>query len=414
MVHVLLVSGWQTVNIGDVAHTPGALAAFRRYAPDVQLTLWAHQIDDAVRRLLDRYFPEVSVIEEHLQPGQQPGPRLAAAFDQADLLVHGSGPNLVARSEVERWREHTAKPYGFFGITVDPLQPYTASLSRSATMINSIDGDLLTAADRVLLEGAAFIFCRDGLTRQFLQGQRLGVEPLRFGPDATVLFDFVDDDHGRAVLDEFDLQQGFLCAVPRLRFTPYYKLRRHQPTATDLRRAAYNAGYLQSDLAILRQGVISWVRATGEPALIVPEMSYAMELAEQELAGTFPDDVEDRVHILPRFWDLTEAAAVYRRAGAVLSMECHSPLIALAEGVPALYVRQPTDTIKGAMYHDLGLGDQLIEAGPTSAAQVEQRLTKIAEDRHAAVDLTLQARDFARNELQRMVHQSIAAAGTSQ
>ncbi|WP_179756363.1 polysaccharide pyruvyl transferase family protein [Microlunatus parietis] len=389
----MVVSGWQTVNIGDVAHSPGVLEAFRRFAPGVRLTLWARNIDDGVRQLLARYYPEVALVEERVGDDGSITPALERLFGEADLLVHGSGPSLVGKIETAAWRAHTHKPYGFFGVTVDPLRPYDGTLERSAAMIDAIAGDLLGPLDRELLTDAAFVYCRDSLTRRFLQGQGIGVAELEFGADGTVIFDVVDDDHGAPVLAEYGLVEGqFLCAVPRLRYTPYYKIRGFAPRAEDWRKEAYNAGYAESDLDVLRQSIISWVRATDLPALIVPEMSYAVELAETRLAGTFPADVRDRVHVLPRFWDLAEAAAVYRRAAAVVSMECHSPLIALAEGVPSLYLRQPTDTIKGQMYHDLGLSESIIELTDAAAGEAVERVAKIASDLPAARDAMARSR----------------------
>ena len=31
---ILIVSGWQDVNIGDIAHTPGLLNIMQKYLPD--------------------------------------------------------------------------------------------------------------------------------------------------------------------------------------------------------------------------------------------------------------------------------------------------------------------------------------------------------------------------------------------
>ncbi len=413
MVHVVVVSGWQTVNIGDVAHSPGVLEAFRRFAPGVRLTFWARNIDDGVRRLLARYYPEVGLVEERVGDDGAITPALERLFAEADLLVHGSGPSLVGKTETAAWRAHTDKPYGFFGVTVDPLRPYDGTLERSAAMIDAIAGDLLGPLDRELLTDAAFVYCRDSLTRRFLQGQGIGVAELEFGADGTVIFDVVDDDHGAPVRSEYGLIEGqFLCAVPRLRYTPYYKIRGYPPKAEDWRKEAYNAGYAESDLEVLRQSIISWVRTTGWPALIVPEMSYAVELAETRLAGTFPADVAGQVYVLPRFWDLTEAAAVYRRAAAVVSMECHSPLIALAEGIPALYLRQPTDTIKGNMYHDLGLSESIIELTDGAVGEAMERVAKLASDLPAARDVMVRSRTAAQAGLRRHVEFAISRAAT--
>jgi hypothetical protein len=38
----------------------------------------------------------------------------------------------------------------------------------------------------------------------------------------------------------------------------------------------------------------------------------------------------------------------------VVSAECHSPIIALSQGTPAFYVRNPADTVKAQMFRDIG------------------------------------------------------------
>lgn len=409
MVHIALVSGWQTVNIGDVAHTPGALRAFERFAPDARVTLWAVDIDEPVRQMIRQYFPDVDIVEDPIERGAPLPPDLERLFDEADVLVHGSAPGLNAHRQLAEWRRRTGKPYGFFGVTVDPLRPHHGTLKREADMIAAIEGDMLDPLPREVLDGASFVYCRDSLTVQFLRGQRVAAPIVEFGPDATVIFDVVDDEHGSDVMTQYGLRSGeFLCAVPRLRFTPYHEIRNLAPDTDALRKQAYNAGYVESDIDALRQGITAWVRATGQQALIVPEMSYAMKLAEATLAGTFPPDVADRISILPRFWSLAEADAVYRHASAVLSMECHSPLIALAEGTPSIYLRQPTDTIKGQMHHDLGIS--LIELGPGAGAEASRRLVEIAGDSQKARIQARRARQAARDLLEGMVAHTLTAA----
>jgi hypothetical protein len=65
-------------------------------------------------------------------------------------------------------------------------------------------------------------------------------------------------------------------------------------------------------------------------------------------------------------------------------MECHSPLIALHNGTPTFYVRQPTDTCKGQMYADIGAGDWFFEVDETSGDQLWARLQQIVRDPQAA------------------------------
>ncbi len=174
MVHVVLVSGWQTVNIGYVAHTPGALRAFQRYAPEAKLTLWARSIDDGVRKMLAPLLSDVEIVEDRVVSGEPLSPELERLFAEGDLLVHGSGPSLVAQLEVAEWHRRTGKPHGVFGVTVDPLRPYGSTLDRAASMVGVIDRDLLGALEREVLDTASFVDCRDSSTERFLAGQNLG------------------------------------------------------------------------------------------------------------------------------------------------------------------------------------------------------------------------------------------------
>jgi polysaccharide pyruvyl transferase WcaK-like protein len=62
----------------------------------------------------------------------------------------------------------------------------------------------------------------------------------------------------------------------------------------------------------------------------------------------------------------------------------HSPIIAVAAGTPAIHVRQPTDTRKGQMWRDVGLGDWLFEVEKTSGEEIAAALLGIARDAEAA------------------------------
>ena len=48
----LVVSGWQTANIGDIAHTPGMIALLYRYFPDSKCILWPKNINPDVEKML--------------------------------------------------------------------------------------------------------------------------------------------------------------------------------------------------------------------------------------------------------------------------------------------------------------------------------------------------------------------------
>ena len=58
----------------------------------------------------------------------------------------------------------------------------------------------------------------------------------------------------------------------------------------------------------------------------------------------------------------------------------HSPIMAVANGTPAIHLRQPTDTRKGQMWRDVGLGDWLFEVEPATGEQIAARLLEVHQD----------------------------------
>jgi hypothetical protein len=109
-------------------------------------------------------------------------------------------------------------------------------------------------------------------------------------------------------------------------------------------------------------------------------MTYEIQLAKEQLVDRLPQDVKKNVVWRDTYWLPDEAASIYSKAQAVVSMECHSPLIALHNGTPAIYVRQPTDTCKGQMYRDFGSGEWFFEIDETSGEQLWSCLEAIHRD----------------------------------
>lgn len=135
------------------------------------------------------------------------------AFERADIMIHGSGPSIVGKGNLQAWINYTSKPFGIFGVT-----------------IQHINQEL-----HKVLENASFIYTRETKSLDVLKENSLVNETIFFTADV--------------------------------------------------------------------------------------------------------------------------AASIYRKAFALLSFECHSPIIALANGTPAFYLRPRKDTIKGQMYYDLGFDD---------------------------------------------------------
>lgn len=60
--YLLVVSGWQDVNIGDIAHTPGLLHILQTHLPEATITLWKRSKSEKVEALLKKNFPEIEIL----------------------------------------------------------------------------------------------------------------------------------------------------------------------------------------------------------------------------------------------------------------------------------------------------------------------------------------------------------------
>src|SRR5687767_7366320 len=80
---ILLRSSWQSVNIGDIGHTPGALSLIEKHFPEAEVTLWPGNLGHGSRQLLTAGYPRLKIVEGSLdRDGTQPadGSALAKAW----------------------------------------------------------------------------------------------------------------------------------------------------------------------------------------------------------------------------------------------------------------------------------------------------------------------------------------------
>jgi polysaccharide pyruvyl transferase WcaK-like protein len=126
------------------------------------------------------------------------------------------------------------------------------------------------------------------------------------------------------------------------------------------------------------------VRNTGNKVMACAEMTYQVQMAKDVLVDPLPSEVKKNVVWRDSYWLPDEAASIYSKAQAVVSVECHSPIISLANGTPAFYVRQPTDTCKGQMYRDIGVDNWFFEIDETNGEQLWAQLKAIHTNPAAA------------------------------
>jgi len=307
---------------------------------------------------------------------------------QADLFIVGSGG--MHESPLEVWRATTTKPYGVNGVTFANV-----SAERAA-----------------VLQKAAFVYCRDSVSVENLRKAGVTGPNVGFAPDTTFALHLRDDARADRYLHENGLaNKKFICVVPRHRFSPYHTIYQ-DPNVTDRDREVdrINAEFKAADHAATRELIINWVRGTGLKVLACPEMTYGVPLAKEQLVDPLPADVKAKVVWKDSFWNADEAASVYARALAVVSLDCHSPIIALAAGTPAIHLRVPTDNPhKSRMFADIGLPEWIHELEGMTGARLTEMVMAIHREPAIAAQKVERAMTFVRQR-QAVTMASVRAA----
>lgn len=426
---ILWRGSWQSVNIGDIGHTPGALELLQKYLPAAHVTLWPGELGNGSREFLQRRFPQLKIAEnccrddngsaDQLDGSFRPRvPALAAAWERDDIMIHGSGSGFGARAHLDAWQRATGKPSGAVGISFDPvsgfgpgLDPGGGTLLEIKKRIDALPRAHIDGDARRIMDNAAFIFARDSLTLDYLRGQGIRTPVLEFGPDSQFGMTLRDDARGDAYRHANGLDaKKYLCVIPRLRYTPYYKLYNTGRNGHDDERDAINDRTTERDHEKLRALITAYVRQTGNRVMTCPEMTYQSELARRVLIEPLPSDVRKQIVWRDTYWLPDEAASIYANAQAVVSYDCHSPIIALTHGTPAFYVRQPTDTCKGQMYRDLGLDEWFFEIDETDGAQLWSRLEKVLGNSQASrayLDAAMERVRTAQARMMQVIKESI-------
>jgi polysaccharide pyruvyl transferase WcaK-like protein len=375
---IVLQSAWDTVNIGDIGHTPGTLRLLEEHLPAAQVTLWAMKLDERVTAMLQARFPRVRILQGKLDGKTEHDEALRRAILESDLFIRNSGMGQDL-SYMQFCRKH-GKKYGLFGQSFFP------------TMVSGPG-----AAERIaLLNGAEFVYTRETKTLGILRaaGVRPGV--LDFGPDGCFGIDVRDDARGLATMRALGLEERRFITVHLRTNTPKApgvddprpeKLNPLHPTpaqvADDERRAAK-----------YRELITRWVRRSGGKVLIAPETFKEMAHNKRLLHDPLPAEIRRQVVNLPAFWNADEAASVFACAHTVVCHEPHAPIIALANGTPVIHTYSEFHSPKCWMFRDIGLPEWLLEMDETPVEQFAATLFEIDRDQAAARAKVRRAMDF--------------------
>lgn len=346
---ILLCSAWQVVNIGDIAHTPGALAAIEEFIPGAEVALWLfNPLTPEARAMMLRRFPRLQIVEGKLDSRREPtAPEVLAAMDRADFFLHGSGPATLAWAHAEAFARRTGRGFGIFGVTYGLYGiPEKATLSR-----------------------ARFVYFRDSVSLARAQADGVRAPLMEWAPDTAFAADLRDDARAAAFLHRHGLAEGqFLCCISRYRFTPFWLIPSKGEPLHPARHAR-NEEKKIADHAPLLAAIIAVVRETDLRVLLCPEDETQMAITREMLLEKLPSDVRPRVVWRETFWLPDEAISVYRRAAGLFGSEMHSPIMCIGHGVPANVCRWEEQSSKGIMWRDIGLGDWLFDFDVAAEAQ---------------------------------------------
>lgn len=362
---ILLYSGWQVINIGDIGHTPGTLRYLEEHLPQARVILWLRRTTDAITRMIQQRFPAVQVVEGTLDAaGKASTTALQQAFDGCEWFVYNSGMH---------YNQFWNPPIGL----IQACEAYGKKLCLYA---QSFDGfakeDEAEMSD--WLSKARLIYTRDTDSMYYLRSIGVKSPVLEFGPDGCFGIDLRDDERAAAFLSAHGLAPRSYLTVTLRTNSPKMNaagdvLNPKDPTEAERAENESWAGRL-------REVITDWVRRTGKQVVLAPEVNKEIHQARVLIYEQLPASVRQHLVLRETFWNVDEAASVYAQACAVLSMEPHSGIIALAHGTPALHYFSRKHGLKAWMFRDIGLAEWLFDIDATPATSVQRALAAIEED----------------------------------
>ncbi len=372
---ILLKSAWDTINIGDIGHTPGTLRILEQHLPGAHVILWAAKLNEAVEAMLRRRFPKVEIIQGYLTKNDDRGEALRKAFARADVCIHNSG--MGTDTSFMAYCRKIGKPCGLYG------QSYFPSF---------VEGD--AAAARIeLLNHASFVYCRESRTLEILQKAGVKTPVLEFGPDGCFGIDVRDDDAGLAFMKKAGLEERKFITIQLRTHTAKHE-GVHNPPLNPLHPTPEQVADDERRAGVYRELITRWVKETGHKVLISPEVKKEMVHNKRLLYDLLPADIQKNVVNLDEFWNADEAASVFARAHTVVCHEPHSPIIALANGTPIIHTYSEFHSPKCWMFKDIGLSEWLLEFDSTPVQKTLDTLLAIGADYPAAQAKVKKAMDF--------------------
>ncbi len=371
---ILLISGWNLYNIGDVAITPGFLQLARQHFPQARITMIAASYPTEIAEYLKPKFPGLEVIPMGFKPGQKLSPELQAAYEGADLVVLNSGMTLSYGYYGLEWERYIPRimaflkaremgiPYGVWGHSFDKIEPHADILYRD------------------VFRTASFVYTRDGESLKMLESAGVRCPEMAFSGDATFGFTLKDAARGEDFMRRHGLEPGkFLAFIPRL----------------DVSRFRAD-GQEKAHAEQTRKIITEYVRATNQPVALLCEVKRELDNAKNMVWGLLPPEIQSKVRLQTEFWMPDEAQYVFSKSVAVASAEMHSIILGLAAGIPSVHFYFRQAGLKQWMMRDIGTPEWLLDQDEVSPEKIAGTLIEIARDPEAARRKAAKAMEFVR------------------
>ena len=352
---ILLISGWNLYNIGDVAITPGFLQLAQKHFPAARITMLASSYPKEITAYLTPKFPNLKILPMEFHAGKNLTPAMEEAFRAADLLVLNSGMTMSYGYYGLEWDRYMPRPlafmkarelgvpYGVYGHSFDKVEPQADILYRD------------------IFRTAAFVYTRDSESLKVLKSAGVACPEMAFGPDSTFGFEWQNHERGESYLKAHQLEPGkFLAFIPRL----------------DVGRFR-DDGQEKAHAEQTREIIVRWVRTTGLPVALVPEVKNQIEPAKRLVFDLLPDDIRSAVRFQADYWMPDEAQYVYGKALALTSAEMHSIILGLGAGTPSVHFYFRQAGLKQWMMRDIGLPEWLLDQDQVSPQQIADTLLAI-------------------------------------
>ena len=339
--NIILRAAWQTVNIGDIAHSPAIIKILKNHLPPCNITLWASYMTQEVSDMLLSQFPDLKIIVGKISDGDS---AFLEEIDRCDFFLHGSAAHFSAYNDTKEFVARTKKPFGIFGITCDTGYKFDKNIQ----------------TEKELLNQAQFIFYRDSKSLECAKANGVCAPVMRFGCDGTFAYDLANESRGLATMQKYGLKEGkFVCCIPRNRYIPYWEVKANHPYNEMQDR--YNRTMEDKDHFPLIEAITQIATHTDLKVFLCPEDETQIKLGKRVIYDKLPSNIRERVVLKQEFWLPDEAVAIYKKSIGIFGCEMHSPIMCIGNGIPAIVARWREQTTKGYMFSDLGLGDWLFD-----------------------------------------------------